>query len=336
MDLINFNATNNACSSSLQWTHSAMENRRTTFYICIVASIINVIFWIQLTIYSSIRQVSMQWIYAYLIIDILLLARFYFVYIVRTVSTDCIPDRSWSLFICYVDAIVDNYLNILQVYILFALNVCRYVQIVYNRNVYVQHSRLLIMAHLCIYLLPIMIFLVQFALNWAHLVDMAHDSCDVRFNSILIQLFNVTIAFALPITLNILVIVASFRYVYLTARLRTRQSQGSARDKYYHSLVLQFVAFYVVWLALWSPNIIVYQVTSGLSHLVINMRLLNYIEIALDPFIIVALDVRFGKIWTNSCLTLKNVCLTHCRRQRVQVVPDTTVRAMQTIETEKV
>ena len=152
--LISFsiNNTNNLCSSSLLWSETTINSQRPILYVCIIAAIMHAVFWLQPAFCSSVRQKSMQWLYAYLVTDILLLMRFFFVFIVRTTSTDCMPNRSWYLFVSYLEAFADNYLNILEVYILFALNLCRYAQITKNKNVYITNTRLLVLAHVAIYM----------------------------------------------------------------------------------------------------------------------------------------------------------------------------------------
>ena len=155
------------CPTPLLWNQANRDSRNARLYICIVALIIHSVFWLQLAFCSSVRQNSMQWIYAYLTTDILLLFRFFFVYVVRTAFTACEPSQSWILFICYFEATVDNYLNMLEVYILLALNICRYVQIVHNRNVYRIHTKQLVLTHVDIYVLSLLFLIVPFLFGWA-------------------------------------------------------------------------------------------------------------------------------------------------------------------------
>jgi len=130
------------------------------------------------------------------------------------------------------------------------------------------------------------------------------------------------IGFGLPISLNILVIYASIRYVRLTSTLRRGQHHVSAREKYHRSLVIQFLIFYTIWLALWSPNIIVFQVSISSDNLTTFVRLLNFIEIALDPIIIAALDVRFWHVWQKIWTRVKNIRFFKRLNQR-QIQPST-------------
>ena len=263
-------------------------------------------FWLQLAFCSSVRQGSMQWLYAYLITDIFLLFRFFFVYIVRTTSYECNPVRSWSLFVCYVEATVDNYFNVLEVYILLALNICRYAQIAYNRNVYRNYKKTLLLTHLGIYLITLLFLFMQFVAGWTVLREYVSDRCEIYYTNVTIQVFNILLGFALPILLNIMVICASAQHIHSKSRLQQGQHHVSARQKYHRSLVIQFIIFYFIWLALWSPNVIIFQVSVGTAGLTSTFRLLNFIEIALDPIIIGALDVRFWQAWKRVCRSVNN------------------------------
>ncbi len=291
-----FNSTNITCLRPLLWTQDEIDSRKSRLYVCIVAVFMHAIFWLQLVFCSSVRQKSMQWIYAYLITDILLLFRFFVTYIIHTTSTECEPSQAWIIFVCCFDAAVDNYLNILEVYILLALNICRYVQIAYNKDVYRLYNKLLMATHLAMYLSTLVSIVIQLLTSWTK-VDMSNiTACVVTYTNIYIQIFNIITAFALPISLNILVIYSSVRHVRLASTLQRTQHHVSAREKYNRSLVIQFLAFYIIWVALWSPNVIVYQVGIG-GNITSIVRLLNFIQIALDPIIIAALDIRFYRAW---------------------------------------
>jgi hypothetical protein len=171
-------------------------------------------------------------------------------------------------------------------------------------------------------LTPLFILLVQFLTGWAQLEPDTRDVCDILYTNTYVQIFNIIIAFALPILLNILVIYASVRYVHLTAALRQAQHHVSAREKYNRSLVIQFLIFYTIWITLWGPNVIIDQLTNGENGIINIVRLLNFIEICLDPIIIGALDVRFWKAWRQLWLQLKN---NYFRGVERQVRPASTI-----------
>jgi hypothetical protein len=148
--------------------------------------------------------------------------------------------------------------------------------------------------------------MIQFLTGWTKLEHFTDDLCDVRHTNIYVQIFNISTGLIIPISLNIVVIYASARYVHITLNLKKTEHHVSAREKYHRSLVIQFLCFYIIWLSLWSPNVIVYQFTSGSSQLTTNVRLINYIEIALDPLIIGALDVRFWHAWKKVWIDFKS------------------------------
>ncbi|UJR27453.1 hypothetical protein I4U23_008742 [Adineta vaga] len=323
--LSEFDNTNDTCPMNLQWTQTIIDNQRSSLYVCIIATIIHTIFWSQFIFCPSVRQKSMQWIYAYLVTNILLLLQFFFLFIVHTSSTECMPNRVWYLFVCYLEATLDNYLNILEVYILFALNVCRYIQIVHNRSVYIHHVRLLVCAHIVIYIIPLLTFIIQLSINWAVLREHRGASCDIEFTNIYAQIVNVIVGFVLPILLNICIIYRNMHHVHLTSGLNQTQHHVTAREKYHRSLVIQFLVFYTIWILLWSPNVITYQFTSGTSKITLLTSLLNYIEIALDPIIIAALDVRFQHVWRKLWVYIRAITLCKDPSQR-RVVPGITTQ----------
>ena len=300
-----------------------IDLQQASFYVCIIAVITHSLFWLQVICYSSVRQRSVQWLFAYLITDILLLFRYFFLCIVHTNS----PHKSslqstWLIFVCYFEATVDIYLNTLEVYILLALNICRYIQIVYNKDVYITHVRILICAHLLIYFVPIILYILELTTEWAQVNMYSDGTCDVSYNNIIIQILNLIIVFALPIALNIAVIGCSIHHIHLTSRLNRTRLHVSAREKYHRSLIIQFFIFYIVWLLLWSPNLIVYQFTSGTSKLTTIASLLNFIEIAVDPIIIAALDVRFQRVWSNIRKYIERTYRTRINRTLRQIKPE--------------
>ncbi|CAF1012149.1 unnamed protein product [Adineta ricciae] len=309
------------CTFALLWRQSTLNSQQPLLYVCIIATFTHSLFWLQFIFFSSIRQKSMQWIYAYLVTDILLVIRFFFLFIIHTLVIGCQPSEGWYLFICYFEATLDNYLNTLEVYILLALNICRHAQIARNKNVYETNTGLLTVAHLAIYILPLVNLLGQILLNWAKLDAHSSDICDLRFSATSVQIYNVTVAFVLPISLNVFVIYRSAHYIQLTSHLRRGQHHISARDKYHRSLVIQFLVFYIIWLLLWAPNIIVFQLQSKNVQIISICQLLNFIEITIDPMIIAGLDKRFYRVWKDIWKCLKDTFSLRMNPNLRQIAP---------------
>ncbi|CAF3744661.1 unnamed protein product [Rotaria socialis] len=173
----------------------------------------------QLIFCSSLRQKSLQWIYAYIITDHLLLARFFLLYTVHAQSTNCQPSRAWVLFICYFQVIIDNYFNISEVYILLALNLFRYAQIVQNQNVYEAPTSLMIASRLSLYLIPLVAVVIPLITGWNCIKESIRGSCSILCTNIYIEIFNLIFAFASPILLNIWVICACAHHIQLKSPL---------------------------------------------------------------------------------------------------------------------
>ena len=304
---LNFDVANITCVSSLRWSQSTIDHQRSSLIICIVAAIHHALFWFQVLLCSSLHHRSIQWLYAYLVTDILLLFRFFFSYIIHVHLAEHSTNGAWTTIICYIEATADNYLNVLEVYMLLALNIGRYNQIVRGRNVYVTGFRSLVLAHLLIYILPIVVQIIELWAGSARLVKINCDDCDIFFTNIYVRLTNLFLGYIAPIACNVFIIYLNMRHLRLIAHQRGSHVGISAREKYHRSLVIQFLVFYTIWLLLWSPDVLSSQFATAESGVRSIAALLNYIEISLDPIIIAALDVRFQKIWRRLWTHLRNV-----------------------------
>ncbi|CAF1165501.1 unnamed protein product [Rotaria sp. Silwood1] len=177
----------------------------------------------------------------------------------------------------------------------------------------------LILTQFGIYLVPFIVFIVEFLFGWTRVKELINDGCDVVYTNIYIQVFNTIFGYALPMFLNVLVIYASVRHVHLTATLQRTQHHVSAREKYHHSLVIQFLCFYLIWGGLWSPYVIISQVSFSVENVMNTIILLSFIQIALDPIIIAALDVRFWHEWRKVWIHIKNkIFFNRANRRRIQ------------------
>ena len=320
---VDFNVTNSTCPASLRWSQSTIDQQQPGLIICIFAAVHHGLFWLQVLLCSSLHERSIQWLYAYLVTDALLLSRFFFSYIVHVHLAEYSTNRVWITFISYIDATADNYLNVLEVYMLLALNIGRYYQIVRGRNLYVTSVRSLVIAHLLIYILPIIILAIELWTGSARLVKINCDYYDIMYTSIYVKIANSFLGYAAPIALNVFIIFLNMHHLYSIARQRGVQVHLCARDKYHRSLVIQFLVFYTVWLLLWSPDVLSTQYVTEGSGVRSIAALLNYVEISLDPIIIAALDVRFQKVWLSHWNYLKNRLMGR-RGNLTRVIPVTT------------
>ncbi|CAF1224399.1 unnamed protein product [Adineta ricciae] len=291
------NTTTQSPCIVLSWSSDTAGTRKPTLYICIMATIIHTIFWIHFLFYSSIRQRGMFWLYVYLLTDLFLIFRFFLFYGQR-ISMICVP-RSARTILCYFEAISKIYTNVIQSYILLGLNVCRYIQIVFNRNVYIKNVRSLILSNLAIYIIPMLNIIIQFLVNWTQLWRQLGGICDIKYMSVYVQIFNIFIVYFIPVTLNIIFIFLCIRFISSTGNIRNQQIINNRR-KFHMRLVIQSVVFYSIWLILWSPFVLSFQFVNANTSVGIVTSMLNYIQIALDPAIVAIIDMRFYKAWKKT------------------------------------
>ncbi|CAF1081736.1 unnamed protein product [Rotaria sordida] len=300
----------------IRWSPQALKIVNPIFYICIFATMNHVLFWIQFIVYPSVRQYSMQWLYAYLITDLLLLIRFFLLYAYRWLPI-CLP-YFFRMIICYSEAIFDNYLNLLQSYIFLALNICRYLQIAHNYNVYSSNRRLIIIVHCLIYISPLVTHIIIIICGWSVLHKPLGDVCDLLPVTLTIQLLFLLFTYFIPVILTLIFLLLCLNYIHNTHGIQT-QIIVNARLKYHRQLVVQSGVFYSLWLILWSPHLVVFPFVYKGSTIGIIAQILNYLSITVDPIIIAALDVRFLHAWKSTCDHLHR----YIRRRRSTPVPIT-------------
>ncbi|CAF4136153.1 unnamed protein product, partial [Rotaria sordida] len=166
------------------------------------------------------------------------------------------------------------------------------------------------------------ILIVEFLVGWTRIEDPIRDSCEVFYTNIYVQIFNTIFAYALPMFLNMLMIYASLRHIHLTSVLQRTQHCVSAREKYHRSLIIQFICFYFIWGVLWSPFVIVSQMSLHQQNVMNIVTILSFVEVACDPIIVAALDVRFWDQWRKFGVHVKNTIFVD-RRNRRRIHPTT-------------
>ncbi|CAF1470551.1 unnamed protein product [Rotaria sordida] len=216
-----------------------------------------------------------------------------------------------QLILCYFEATSKFYTNIVQSYILLALNICRSAQIIFNRNVFIKNPRLIILTHFLIYILPALNITIQIFCNWTILLRTKGESCDIVYSSLTIEIFNLFIIYIIPVALNLIVITFCIRHVSSIKGIHSQQIIN-LRRKHKKNLLIRTIIFYSIWLVLWSPNILTFQFINVNTEPGIFISLLNYIAIKTDPIFITVLDVRFFQTWKIIWQKIKE-----CRRRTV-------------------
>ncbi|CAF2753416.1 unnamed protein product [Rotaria sp. Silwood2] len=197
---------------------------------------------------------------------------------------------------CYLEATSKFYINIVQSYILLALNACRCAQIIFNRNVFIKNPRLIILIHFLIYILPALNITIQILGNWTVLLRGAGESCDIVYISVTVAIFNLFIIYIIPVLLNTIIIASCIRHVSSIRGIRSEQIIN-LRSKHKKTLLIQTIIFYSIWIVLWSPNVLDFQFINVNTQPGIYTSLLNYIEITTDPFFVAVLDIRYFQSW---------------------------------------
>lgn len=287
------------------WSEQAAQSLQPQVGICTGAAIVHLFFLLNLIAYPNVRNRSMQWLYAYLMTDLLLLTRFFLLYTYRWLSL-CLPHLLY-ITICYCEAILDNYLNMLQSYILLALNVCRYLQINRNYDVYKFRQRTIAVCHCLIYSLPLVAYVVSVLCQWLILYDPENDACDVDMRSSVFETFFLLFSFFIPVVLTLTFLLLSLKHVRNTNGMQTEQIIA-ARLRYHRRLVIQSIVFYSVWLLLWAPFLLLFPFYYKHTLAGTLAQTLSYVGVALDPILIAALDVRLLQAWRSSWNRLL-VCL---------------------------
>ncbi|CAF3009720.1 unnamed protein product [Rotaria sp. Silwood2] len=303
--------------TSLSWSSRLVYSLSPTVAVTSIAALIHTVFWIQVILFLSLRQRNIMWLYAYLITDLILLARFFIFYFIRHWNL-CL-DPTVQLMLCYVEATSKFYINIVQSYLLLALNVCRGAQIIFNRNVFIKDPYLIILSHFLIYILPALNIMIQVLANCTILLNTLGESCDIVYRSLAIEIFNIFIIYIIPVALNLIVITFCIRHVSSVKDIHSQQIINFRR-KHKKTLLMQTIIFYSIWLILWSPNVLAFQFINVNTAAGIYISLLNYIEIGTDPFFVAVLDIRLFQSWKITWRKIKE-----CRRRAITPVFPATV-----------
>ena len=296
------------------WSKQAIKTIKPLLYICIVATVSHLLFRIQLKAFPAQRKRSMLWVYAYLATDLLLLLRFFLLYAYRW-WPKCLPYLLRTI-ICYCEAIFENYLNLLQSYILLALNICRYLQIAHNHNVYSAHRHTIIIVNFLIYFLPLFGHIIAIKFGWTILQNSPGDACVLLPILLNTRIIFLLLSYVIPVSLTLFFLFLSLNHIRNTNGIQA-QEIVDARQKYHRQLVIQTSVFYSIWLILWSPHLLLFPFYYKNGTIGNIAQILSYINITLDPILISALDVRFLRTWK-----LTGGYLLKCiRRQQSTQVP---------------
>jgi hypothetical protein len=207
---------------NLTWVPKFYPMGRTYFSLAVPAFLFHVLFWTQVATHRSLRQLSMLWVYHYLLTDMFLLLQVFSEYILRTSLPYCISHTILILF-CNVEAYTTAWVTVLEAYMLVCLNITRYYQIVKNCNIAARYPYALALFSILLYPCGIIVFLVQVKLLKTVTIHVHQTSsnCHLLYSGTKTQIGSLITILIIPIALNC--------YFMTLTTIHVRRSQQAAR-----------------------------------------------------------------------------------------------------------
>ena len=208
----------------MTWAPAFRPIARAYLAIAIPALIFHVLFWLQVATHRSLRQLSMMWVYNYLVADMLLLIQFLVEYFLRTSLPFCIASKFYLTF-CSLEAYAPIFFTILEAYMLVGLNITRYYFIVKNLDIATRFPYIFVLISVFLYFVGagLLIFQVElFGIVMLH-KHQHTSSCHLQYRSIITQLVNLIIVLLIPILLNC--------YFVTLTTIHVRRSQRAVRAR---------------------------------------------------------------------------------------------------------
>ncbi|CAF1245264.1 unnamed protein product [Adineta ricciae] len=297
---------------NMTWAPAFRPIARGYLALAIPALIFHVLFWLQVATHRSLRQLSMLWVYNYLVADMLLLIQFLVEYFLRTSLPFCISSKLYWTF-CSLEAYAPIFFTILEAYMLVGLNITRYYLIVKNLDIATRFPYIFVLISVFLYFAGagLLIFQVElFGIVTLH-KHQHTSSCHLQYRNIITQLVNLIIVLLIPILLN------CYFVTLTTVHVRRSQRAVRARHSKHLQLLVQFFVLYILWLALWAPNAFVSHIVAD-NYPSIYTRFGSITCTLIGPLIFMFIDRRFLKVWKH---TLYRVI--RCDRPVSQIRPST-------------
>ncbi|CAF0926066.1 unnamed protein product [Didymodactylos carnosus] len=291
------------------------------------AVVIHIIFWLHISFYHQLRKRSMLWIYNYMLCDLVYLMQFYIEYGTRISSLICHIHSLLRGFLCYLESYTGIYLSSIESYLLVGLNLCRYLHIVRNVNLFHHSQRiwnLLIISMLSLYIIALLSLIFQ--INILH-IGYVHTTsrmmpCHIDLILGIDEYINITLVIIIPVLLNGLFTLLIFLHVR-----KSRSNIQRCQHKQQILLLIQLFVLYFVWLTLWSPHVIISYRLLEFGDISQYTKICALSRIIIDPLIFILLDKRFYKQWkqTGQCLLRLQQQRRHRRIQpQIQIITNTT------------
>ncbi|UJR27960.1 hypothetical protein I4U23_009218 [Adineta vaga] len=295
---------------SISWTPEESYSNTICLILLLPTFILHILFWIQVCTFKTLHDASLLWIYNYLILDMISLCQILLEYITRHSTVWNVSSLGFNI-LCTLEAYTNNFTTMVQSFALILTNIYRYRLIVKKKKILKSSILYLIIIHLCIYSLPLSIFIMQYIFSRAKLVIIDGISCDVEYSAFIDQFVNIFFLIIIPTLINIPVIIIIIRHV------QASQNAVQSVRRIHRHLIIQFIVLYTIWLLFFLPQIIfLLSITSSASQRLIT-KILDMMAILFDVLVITLFDRRFVKVWKMNARRILLICQ---RRQR-QVNP---------------
>ncbi|CAF0772772.1 unnamed protein product [Adineta ricciae] len=279
-------------NSTIGWSSTVLFQNHILLGIALLGTFLHSLLWFQLFFRRIPLDLSLIFPACYISTDIFILSSYFVQYAIRSTATT----PTWRAS-CYFEAYFAFYFNVLESFYLTVLHMCRYLQIVRNKNIYMDHRYLVLLMYITVPTLVLINMIIQHEIAWSIVIEKPGSSCSLVYTSLSIRVWNVVVFFCLPIILSFTMSIRSLFYVKQTC-----SQQMMIRRNHHRRLVYRFLIFFTIWFILWTPSVLL---TFLDIHTVGNqIRFLfaaaNGLEASIDGVLVIMLDTRFQMAWQKS------------------------------------
>ncbi|CAF1045761.1 unnamed protein product [Adineta steineri] len=279
---------------NLGWNQITLSRNELFLIIVLIGIFLHSLLWFQLLIYKIRIDLTFFFSLTYLLTDFMIMLAFIIQYIIRTNF-----QRSTHGFVCYFEAYFIVYIDIIETICLTFISICRYYEIVLNKNIYINYRKLILFISIILAILIIINMFIQNYFSWSIVLDEIGSSCSINNKNIYVIIFNEIIFFFIPIILCF--------YLNIQCLIYLKKRNCSKMNNNNYKLINRFLIFYIIWLILWGPFVFIEQfytkfITNQIEFIVI---LLTTLDNTIDAILVSHLDQRFKIVWKKTYSLIK-------------------------------
>ncbi|CAF0859377.1 unnamed protein product [Adineta ricciae] len=279
-------------NSTIGWSSTVLYQNRILLGIGLLGTFLHSLLWFQLFFHRIPLDLSLIFPACYVSTDIFILLSYLVQYVIRSTATT----PTWRAS-CYFEAYFAFYFNILESFYLTLLHICRYLQIVRNKNIYMDHRYLVLFMCIIVPALILMNMIIQHEMAWSIVIEKPGSSCSLVYTSLSIRVWNVIVFFCLPIILSFMTSIRSLFYVKQTC-----SQQMMIRRNHHRRLIYRFLIFFTIWFILWAPSVLLtfLDIHTVGNQIRFIFTAANGLEASIDGVLVIMLDTRFQMVWQKS------------------------------------